>query len=251
MGARLKVRQASGVRPGTRPDGYGIDIVSDREGEAFELNLGEEALDFQVLDTRPGDRHLLLMVRREDRFPRKFLCGFDERHWFVAGVALEATNVEAAKNALKPDLVLAAQVRRRVKKKNRHRRKNAGFVRQGEWFFLPAFDLVVDDWLVMKNEPISRGRGRAHRVDQVYRRGGQTVYVGPGYPNGLTQAGYNKLLREQPNLKKAGWRTMRRDPEAYGRGRVRHPDHKTIRLRNWHRILPNAEVASRQLAFLD
>ena len=35
--------------------------------------------------------------------------------------------------------------RKRVSGKARNRRKNAAFVRQGEWFFLPVGHLPVDD----------------------------------------------------------------------------------------------------------
>jgi hypothetical protein len=34
---------------------------------------------------------------------------------------------------------------------------------------------------------------------------------------------------------------MRRDALAYVRGRVWHPDHKTIVLNGWHRVLMNTE----------
>jgi hypothetical protein len=34
---------------------------------------------------------------------------------------------------------------------------------------------------------------------------------------------------------------MRRDAEVYVRGRVWHPDHKTLVLACWHRVLMNTE----------
>ena len=42
-----------------------------------------------------------------------------------------------------------------------------------------------------------------------------------------------------------------REPEAFGRGKVRHPDHKTIELNGWHQIFLSEEVRSANVAFLD
>ena len=47
---------------------------------------------------------------------------------------------------------------------------------------------------------------------------------------------------------------MQRNPLVYVRGRVRHPDHATINLRGWHRVVMNTESqarAMRNVAFLD
>jgi hypothetical protein len=47
---------------------------------------------------------------------------------------------------------------------------------------------------------------------------------------------------------------MRRNPGVYVRGRVRHPDHATITLPGWHRVVMNTEAQSRAMrnvAFLD
>jgi hypothetical protein len=47
---------------------------------------------------------------------------------------------------------------------------------------------------------------------------------------------------------------MVRDPELYASGSVSHPDHATVVLRGWHRVLVNTEQqaqAMRHLAFID
>jgi hypothetical protein len=47
---------------------------------------------------------------------------------------------------------------------------------------------------------------------------------------------------------------MMRDPELYAKGAVRHPDHNTIVLHGWHRVLMNTEHearAMRHVAFID
>jgi len=47
---------------------------------------------------------------------------------------------------------------------------------------------------------------------------------------------------------------MKRNPMAFVRGKVKHPDHATIRLNGWHRVEMNTENLSRAMAsvaFLD
>jgi hypothetical protein len=161
IGARLKV--ADRPSRGTRTAGViSLDVQSDRLGEFFEIvqQPGAEA-EVAVLDVQPADRHLLLLVR-ENGEKHKFLCGHDERHWFVAGIPETAPvgTVRQAKEALKPAEVQTAQARKRLKAKVRNRRKNAAFVRQGEWFFLPAPDFAVNEKLVLPNEPLRRGGGK-------------------------------------------------------------------------------------------
>src|SRR5207253_3034906 len=132
-----------------------------------------------VLDVQRADRHLLLLVR-EGVEKSKFLCGHDERHWFVAAIPESARvgTVQQAKEALKPAEVQSAQARQGLRAKARSQRKNAAYVRQGEWFFLPAANLVVDKKLILPNEPLTRGNGgKPHWADFCYRSGGETVYV--------------------------------------------------------------------------
>jgi len=197
------------------------------------------------------------LLVREGNDKSKFLCGHDERHWFVAGIpeAAPVGTVRQAKEALKPAEVQSAQARERVGGKARNRRKNAAYIRQGEWFFLPVPDMVVPEELVLKNEPLRRGNGgKPHWAEFCYRTGGETVHVCSRHPNGVTEAQYGAILTRNPQAKGWNWRTMRRNPGVYVRGRIRHPDHKTITLHGWHRVAMNTESqarAMRNVAFLD
>lgn len=252
IGAKLRVREAETARRWRRPSDYSIDVVNTRKGETFDLLVGEDHLDVRVVDTAPEDRHLLLLVdSRTAPNRRKFLCGHDERHWFVAGVETSASTVREAKDSLKPKAVQNQEDSAGVKTKNRHRRRNKAFVRQGEWFFVPVPELQPDERLVLHNEPIRRGSGKPHMVEYLYRRGGVSVRVCREYPNGLTEREYAALIRRDPDKATLPWQNMTREPEAFATGRVRHPDHKTVVLRGWHRILPNNEVRSTNVAFLD
>ncbi|MBI4024481.1 MAG: hypothetical protein HY360_05835 [Verrucomicrobia bacterium] len=198
LGARVKIgalasRSAWGARDGRL---FTLDVQKEGNSEFFELRVRPDfEAEFTTLDVQPLARHLLLMVKgfepRDGRpplpFTEKFLCGHDERHWFVAATPGGSTVAEA-KEALKPPFVRQIQSNVQLKAKDRHSRKNAAFVRQGEWFFIPCPDLVVADRLVLKNEPLRRGRGKPHIVQFLYRRGGTTVHVCNQYPSGLTES---------------------------------------------------------------
>ena len=78
------------------------------------------------------------------------------------------------------------------------------------------------------------------------------MWVSPIAPNGLTEVEYYRMPKER--REKHRWTRMRRNAAAYARGTVKHPDHETIRLDGWHRIVMNTETraaAMRHVAFLD
>jgi len=258
MGARLKISTPPRRRFGF--NGFAVDIRRDNRGPFFDVTLGRDAeRELEVLDVQPGERHLLLLVREPDGHreeKHKFLCGHDERDWFAAAVPETAGvgTVRTAMEALKPDEVLAAQARKRLKGRHRNRRHNRAFIRQGEWFFIPQPNMVVDPKLVLQGEPLARGRGKPHMAEFAYRTGGETVYVSRDYPQGVTEAEYKALLTRKPSAKRLRWRTMRRNAAVYVCGKIRHPDHKTVKLNGWHQVLPNTEsqaASMRHLTFLD
>jgi hypothetical protein len=261
LGARVKIRPLVRNRWRLSAGPVVIDVQHDRHGEFFDIQA-EDAADVEVLDVQPKDRHLLLMVRQSNRRPGardtkdKFLCGHDERHWFVAGVPEKApvSSVVTAKEALKPDLVRDREQGQRGKREKRLRRKTDVFVRQGEWFFIPAPEEIVQNKLILPHEPIRRGRGKPHMCEELYRHGGTTVYVCRRYPNGLKMVEYRNVLKTNPEASSWGWQTMVRDPVVYVRGKITHPDHATIRLNGWHRVEMNTEhraQAMASVAFLD
>jgi hypothetical protein len=262
IGARLKVvdpaeRTRQRFMRTAREGSVTLDIASDRDGEFFEIaRLPHTDTPIDVLDVRPSDRHLLLMVR-ESSGKRKFLCGHDERHWFVAAVPEKAPvgTVRAAKEALKPQIVRAAQARIHLSVSEGERRKNAAFRRQGEWFFIPVGRKWVPQHLVLRNEPISRGSGgKPHWVEFCYRTGGETVYVCPRHPTGVSGDRYRRILADNPKAQSWGWQTLQRNPQVFARGRVRHPDHRTIMLHEWHQVVMNTEnesLAMQHVVFLD
>jgi hypothetical protein len=255
--ARIGARAA--VRFLDRPvsGGVSLDIAEDREGELFVVRVARGAEpELLVLNAEPRLRHLVLMARGDDGQKSKFLCGHDERHWFVAAVPEKrpVSTVRTAMEALKPQLVAAREVQRRVRPKDRFRRRNEAFVRQGEWFFVPVPNgSAFVPGQVLRDEPIRRGRGKPHWVEFLTRLGGETVYVSNEHPQGLDERQYRRLIGE-PKAAHLRWRVMRRNMRVCVRGRVRHPDHATIHLEGWHEVLMNTEneaSAMRHVAFLD
>jgi hypothetical protein len=250
MGARLKIREAVGRR-----NPAGIDIRVDKWGEYFDIGVeATDRVEYEVIDIQPVQKHLLLMARRENA-KQKFLCGHDERHWFVCAVpGASVSNVRSAMEALQP-LEVRTAVGRRVKRiKDRLRRRNKAFIRQGEWFFVPAPELSVNPKLVLRNERISRGYGKPHMCQFLWRTGGELVHVCSRHPRGLTASEYASLLNSKPSVWNWNWSRMQRDASAYVRGRIWHPDHKTVVLDGWHRVLMNTEnqaPGARNVVFLD
>jgi hypothetical protein len=262
-----------------------FDVERDRRGERFVVRLpNDEPLprydrrgrrlfwprradpapmaprEVEVLDVRPKERHLLVLTRDGFGAKHRFLCGHDERHWFVAAIPEKArgvTNVVRAMEALRPEEVREAVARAGVNGRRGLNRRNAAFVRQGEWFFVPAPDFEPGDLLMHPWEPISRGgRSKSHRVEEVCRTLGEKVYVGRGHEGGVTEEERKEVDAEDQRLgkRRRRWEVRVRNALVYGRGRVRHPDHNTIRLNGWHRILMNTEnqaQAMRWVAFLD
>jgi hypothetical protein len=172
-----------------------VNVSRDRKGEFFQITLnGPVAL--QVMNMDRTSKHLLLFARDLDNEKYRYLCGRDERGLFAAAVPSAVSNVSAGMEALKPEPVIQSQSGMTAAKRNK--RKNRAFLRQGEWYFVPAPALNPDRKLVRLNEPIRRGRSRPHIVEELFRRGGETVYVCRKYLSGLDEEAYRRLVQKDP-----------------------------------------------------
>lgn len=270
IGARLKVSDRvpprlarwSGIgRPSAQPN-YNINILRDREGEYFAISA-DPKVELQVVASEPQLRHLVLMVK-DGKHKDKYLCGHDERHWFVAGVPAAATSVRKAMELLQPE---AVQERAKVvPPAKRLKRRSRAFLRQGEWFFVPAPEFRPDPKTILKNEPLRRDmRAKPHHCSELVRIGGETVYVAGGvrpfdFRNltpterddlalGLTEGQKKAFIVRHPETAEWTWRVMMRNPEVYARGYVRHSDHSTVELKGWYRVHMNAETRDKRFRF--
>ncbi|MEM6782425.1 MAG: hypothetical protein AAF624_01635 [Bacteroidota bacterium] len=261
IGAAFRV-EAPERRPWSRRDDapwFSLDVDERGPGEPFVLRADPDHLDhldFQVVNVDARQRHLLLhaAIRHPNHQieKHKYLCGHDERHWFVAETPrTNVTTIREAMDALRPPEVSWAVQRQAIKPKRRYRRRNRAFVRQGEWFFLPRPKLRLEGAVIHRYEPLRRSGGKPHLVKEIVRTGGQPVYWHARFPNGLTEAQYRRRLLESPALRKLSWRVMRRNPRVFARGTVRHPDHATLRLHLWHEVAMAAEGQTGTVAFLD
>jgi hypothetical protein len=255
IGARAKVTRVPRPQGPQAGSPVRVDIGRDAGGEVFLIDrLWNVRLG--VSDAISRDRHLVLVAEQPghgERFSR-FLCGHDERAWFVAAIpeAHEVRSVDEAKDALKPDEVWAEIRAHDVPRDQWNLRWTAAFVRQGEWFFLPRPSMRVAFHQVLHNEPISRGGGQPHWCEAVFRIGGEPVYVHALFPNGLTYTEFMRLGRSERTRR--GWTQRVRGAKVFAKGLVRHRDHATIRLPCWHEVVMNTETRSRAmegLAFLD
>lgn len=261
IGASLEVAELPSVRGRNGASQFSLDIREEGRDEFYLLEVAKpaiETLDFQVLNARRDLRHLVLLARNEDSptAPKeKFLCGHDERHWFVAAlpVAAAVTDVNTAMQALKPRDAVWSQRRNAVRMKDLNKRHNAGFIRQGEWFFIPAIGFSAGNLdVIRKDEPISRGAGsKPHIVSELVRRGGELVYVNRRTRVALTATQFQNQVRSGRIKNPAEWIDQRMTTEVFVRGKVRHADHKTIVLKGWHRVAMNAEPVSNNMRFLD
>ena len=222
----------------------GIDIGTDKKGEFFDIKIRrDDDVNYEVIDIRKDLRHLLLLARRESG-KEKYLCGHDERHWFVCAVpGRSITNVVTAMDALQPAIV-REQVKSNIRRsKTRFDRRNEAFVRQGEWFFVPAPKIEPKgDNQIRRHEPLIRGFGsKAHVCAEAFRTRGEPVMVCTKFPTGVSMQKHSEMIQTNPKAKKWNWSLMYINASVYVRGTVRHPDHKTIVLDGWHQVFMNTE----------
>lgn len=267
IGARVKVFHQGDPETLRRTPvtDIGINVLNDKEGEFFDITIENPGrLKLEVLDTQKKDRHLLLMAKTKTANNKirkmKFLCGYDERHFFSCAIpeSAGASTVLQAKQALKPSSILDAE--RGIKRKNLHKRhkkiKNGKIHRQGEFFFIPEPSFNPVDEVIHKKEPMRRSnQSKSHTAEFLIRYGGETVYVCSQHRSGLTEKEHKKLLKEDPDAKRWTWTPMTINPDVFVKGKITHSDHKTLDLGNtWHKMTLNTEDkawASQKVTFLD
>jgi hypothetical protein len=236
VGLRLELRGTPLVA--SSPDIFQMDIARPRGGETFRLWRGHPSNMIRVTDADKDRRQLVLLVQEPPRSfevdvrkrkrlappadvrdlrlvretsrtwtferwtpstMRRFLCGMDESHLFIAQFD-GGTTVRDAHRKLRPQPVVEAD-----------RSSPGRTLRQGEWFFVtlpPAESRFLADRLrtvpfIVRRGASLGGNGRAHVAEEMVRTDRERVYA---------------------------------------RGRIHHPDHKALVLRDWRRVYRNAEV---------
>lgn len=220
------------------PEIFQMDIHRERGPETFRLWKGHPGNSVRVADTDKGRRQLVLLVQEPSRrfeekvaklgrdappsrfqvlrmvketsaswvferwtpsTMRRYLCGMDERHLFIAEVA-GGTTVRDAHRLLKPEAVREAD-----------RSTPGRTLRQGEWFFVrpsPAerrlleLRIAESPYLLLRREPMG-GNGRPHVADEVVRLDPGRVYA----RGGVRHPDHRTLML-------AEWRRVHRNTEV-------------------------------------
>jgi hypothetical protein len=206
------------TRPGASTDELSVQAV-DPALRQLVLEVREPRRAFEVHARRDQPRVTGIEILRTDAWgrwerhftqatQRQFLAGLDEAHLFLAQLPRPATTVWSAHRILEGDSVRLAQ--------------GSAWeptVRQGEWFFVSL---------------LPRELGRLERA---LRR----------QPRALVQ---RQGLAAVANIARLGKQHVaaeacRVGERTYARGSVEHPDHATIVLPCWRRVLVNAEQLAR------
>ena len=101
--ARVKFGEVTATHHGDH-SAVRLNVARDKKGTFFEV-LARRDVQIEILEVRPEIRHLLLMAKIPSAKPglpdekHKYLCGADERDWFVAAVP-ETACVSSVRTAM-------------------------------------------------------------------------------------------------------------------------------------------------------
>ena len=99
----------------------------------------------------------------------------------------------------------------------------------------PGVELDPPAALVLRDEPLSRGRGKAHMLEFAFRRGGEIVWVNSRHPSGISEAAYRRLTEEQRGSGRLD-AVRPRSRSCSRRARSAIPTTRRSCLRGWHRV---------------
>lgn len=185
--------------------------VVPRRGRS-DQNRSATKSDFVI---RSGD---LFVKTRTANAIRHFLLGVDERQLFIAQLQHGATSVKQAMESLKAPTVILAEG------------KQLGRTyRQGEWFFL---NLTKEEKEELSTY-LKRSLKIIHKKANIGRFAGRSM----GKPHIVDELIVLKARAASPEY---NWPVRRRD-DVFVRGAVRHPDHETLKIGDWRKVILNNE----------
>jgi hypothetical protein len=189
-------------------------LLVDEPSRSFTVRVASAVAKRQGLTVVRKDRHHAWALQSTDARERRFLCGMDEQHLFIALLPDPVSTVRDAHASLRDPRVDAAE-----------RGEPWRTRRQGEWFFVA---LPEDEERAVAN--LARKTLRvAHNV-------------GIAQAAGIRRLGREHLAEEVlvvSGIPDAGGDTGAR---VYVRGAVKHPDHRTLVLDTWCLTVPNREA---------
>ena len=158
-------------------------------------------------NTVRADKRGFVVEQFTSESKRHFLAGMDEQHLFVAQLPRGTSTVQGAHQVLRPESVRVAE-----------RGAFEKTVRQGEWFFISLHPReLAEVELEVTKAPL-----RVHRQQGIAQA---AKWVRVGRPHVAEEV---LVLGDR----------------VYVRGDVRHPDHATLTLRPWRRVIGNTEAST-------
>ena len=148
---------------------------------------------------------------------RWYLCGVDERQLFIAQLPKHCTTVKQAHDELKGGRVETAEGR-----------AGGNTLRQGEYFLL---NLTPDQDEMLRT---------ALKAKRVFIQKDVNIGVITGFRRGGKPHIAEEAVVLPARLEVHGY-PVNRERDVYVRGRIHHPDHRTIKLGAWRRVLKNNE----------
>jgi hypothetical protein len=206
-----------------------LDIARRRNLEWFRIYPGHAANRIDVTASNPHQRQLVLQVQEARRSyeaivdgetkvlhtlgaAQYYLCGQDEAHLFMAQLPHNAATIDHAHRMLAP----------RVPEEYAKQPST----RQGEWFFYPA--IAVD-------------REELERLE----------VLGYGKKSNISIAEAGRIWRRSRPHIASELRFLKPGRRIFVRGHIKHPDHRTLTLRDWHFVLLNRELTNQRTRWID
>lgn len=212
--------------------------------DTFVLILKEDnqLVDVKVIDINVRIKHLVIMFNSysktlKQKIKVKYLCGLNEKQYFAAPILSGnfGPGVEGAMHSLRPKNITKNL---NMKRENRTNSRMTGeYIRQGEFFFVPYPEFSPLDGIYHKNHSLVSPKSNKHICEELVRVGQKTMYDA-GTSKMLTAEEFAALPPEQkkyPNYK----REVRIPGRIFVRGYVRHEEHRTIYLQDWHEVFRN------------
>jgi len=204
-----------------------------RKREYFHIFYGHPDNDIRVIDVDPKRRQLILLVRepereftvrvwnsRENKYVTKIRRTPDFYRKYLLGMDESHLFISQVEDGAKPiNKVKDAHKFLKPREVMQKEENTSQVKRQGEWFFIPATleelnEINSNIHKVLKKVPIENTSRNPHIAD---------------------------LLIEIDDLGK------------FAKGKIKHPEHKTLKLHGWFKILKNLEIRddSRRTNFID
>jgi hypothetical protein len=200
-----------------------VDWIAETKPTVLGRNNGTRfpSTRAATFDDFRWDGRQLWVKTRTPSAVRHFLMGVDERQLFMCQLPRPASSVKQAMESLKSPTVILAEGKQLGRT-----------LRQGEWFLLNP---TSDEEAVLKSYlkgTLAVVHKKANVGQYAGRRSGK-----PHVAEELVE------IRDAEQVLEHGFRVRSR-PAVFIRGALRHPDHETLKLGAWRKVILNNEAGN-------